>query len=259
MKQLTRSPAPACLATDDEERSRIQRERYEKTHYPSGGWRALWNELDRDESGVSAARRALLAMSADECAYCGLWIGNDHMQVDHILPKEAFPFVAYAWENLLPTCDACNRRKLAFVPPSLIGKTVVEPCLEGSMAHDIVFRKPHVFLEIARDDRLVDPSFDNPDEHIDVLMDIPTYRPKSSIGEITYKRFFRHPEVTCRLAKVREAARVVIEAELGPEGLSAMAMVSSHPSLFYRFVEYWRAAQREGLFTEALKPRETQG
>lgn len=90
MKALRRPAAPTCFATDTEERTQIHRERYANLRYPSGAFRALWNDLDKDETCVGAARRALLALSDDEWAYCGLLVGNDHMQVDHVLPKEEF-------------------------------------------------------------------------------------------------------------------------------------------------------------------------
>lgn len=245
MKRLDRPAAPDCLATDTQERSATHRARYEETRYPSGGWRALWNDLDKGQDGVSAPRRALLAMSADECAYCGIWIGNDHMQVDHILPKEDFPLAAYAWENLLPACDACNRRKSSFVPESLRGKRVVEPCLADTTPHDHVFDKRRLFTEVSLHDRLVDPSFDDPAEHIELLLDIPEHRPTSEAGKLTYQKLLRHREIAERLRKVRIAARIVIEQPLSPDQIDAMAVGSSHPSLFYRFAAYWRASPTE--------------
>ncbi len=241
MRKLDRQAAPACLAAETEEQAQAKRARYEASHYPSGAWRALWNDLDKDKDGVSGVRRALLAMSEGECAYCGLWVGNDHMQVDHILPKERFPFVAYAWENLLPTCDACNRHKASFVPASLSDKEVVDPCLRDHVPHDFLFEKDRLFTEIARDDRLIDPSFDAPDQHVALLMDIPAYVPKSPIGRLTYKQLLHRREIADRLRRVREAARVVVEGDCPPETLQAFAVASSHPTLFRRFAEYWRA------------------
>jgi uncharacterized protein (TIGR02646 family) len=247
VRRLERPAAPSCLATDTEDRARVHRARYTDCRYPSGALKPLWNDLDKDEAGVSAPRRALLEMTDGECAYCGLLVGNDHMQVDHILPKEHFRHVMYAWENLLPACSACNRRKFTFTPESLRDKRVVEACLRETVEHDLVFDKPHLFREISREDRLVDPSFDDPAEHLDLVMDIPTYRPTTPIGEHTYARLFRHREIAERLGRVRAAARVVVELELPEDALSSMAIASSHPSLFRRFAEHWRTLKREGL------------
>ncbi len=190
---------------------------------------------------MSAPRRTLLSMSGGECAYCGLLIGNDHMQVDHILPKDRFPFIAYAWDNLLPAYDACNRRKASFVPASLEEKRIVERCLANITPHDHHFDKAHIFTEIARDDRFVDPSFDTPDEHVELLLDIPDYRPKSAIGKLTHRRLLHHREIAERLRKVRDLASIVIQVPLSEEQVEVMAIGSSHPSLFHRFAAHWRA------------------
>jgi uncharacterized protein (TIGR02646 family) len=241
MKALPRPGAPDCFSTDTEERARIHRERYANLRFPSGGFRDLWNSLEK-----GAVRRALLALSDGECAYCAMFVGNDHMQVDHILPKEEFPLLAYAWENLLPSCDACNRRKKSYVPPSLQGKRVVERCLAEEHAHDFVLDKPHLFGELARPERLIDPSFDDPASHIELLFDFATYRPKDRMGQITHTRLLRHPEIDERLAKIREAARVVVETPLTDAQLTAFAIASSHPSLFRVFAAYWLRERDEG-------------
>jgi len=246
VKKLDRLPPPGCLATDTEEGAQAQRDRYADLRYPSGAWRSGWNQLDKDETQVSAPRRTLLLMSAGECAYCGLWISNAAMEVDHILPKEAFPFLAYAWDNLLPACRPCNGRKLAFVPRSLQGKRVVEECVSATVPHDRIFDKRRLFSEEARDDRLVDPSFDDPAEHIELLMDTPSYRPKSPIGELTYARFFRRREVAEELVKVRDAARDFVRDESPPHLVEHCARLNRHPSLFLRFIDYWNTEKREG-------------
>lgn len=242
MKKLDRPSAPTCLGTDTEEQAQAHRNRYANPRYPSGAWRACWNDLDLDAYGVSAPRRALLAMSDNECAYCGIWILNDQMKVDHVLPKEAFPFIAYAWENLLPSCDPCNRRKGALVPASLNGKRIVERCLAETTPYDLIFDKPHLFSTVAKEDRLVDPSIDDPADHIDLLLDVPDYHPKTPLGDRTYERLLRHREVVDRLHRVRELAHDLLELEPSADQLENFAIGSSHPSLFRRFVSYLRNA-----------------
>jgi uncharacterized protein (TIGR02646 family) len=251
MRHLPRPPAPPCLATETPEGAAAQRARYDDLRYPSGGIKPRWNDLEKDEHGVGAVRRALIVMSDSECAYCGFLVGNDHMQVDHVLPQEHFPFVAYAWPNLLPTCDACNRKKLAFVPESLRNKIIVEYCLREHRLHDHVFDKEHLFGVVAREDRLIDPTFDDPTEHIEVLLDVPTYVPKSAIGRVTFKRLLDRRELVIHLAKVRDAARVSIDAALPEEGLEHFAKACGYPSLFRRFVTYWRAEREAGRVSQA--------
>ena len=246
MRGVRRGPAPACLATDTPEAEATHRRRYDDLRYPSGGIRPLWNELAKDERGVGAVRRALLTMTGDECAYCGLLVGNDHMQVDHVLPKEEFPFLAYAWANLLPSCDACNRRKLELVPERLRGKVIVERCMKEHRVHDFVFDKEHLFLAVASEHRLIDPSFDDPEEHLEILMDFAVYRPKTPIGRVTHVRLFARREDMARLANVKEAAPIGVDESCTEELLEHFAKVSSHPSLFRRFVAYWREERDAG-------------
>lgn len=124
----------------------------------------------------------------------------------------------------------------------------MEPCSKEITPHDLVFEKPRLFGEIARDDRLVDPSFDDPGEHLDLVMDIPTYRPKTPVGMLTFARLFRHREVAERLCKLRELARAVVEDECSPALLDLMTAGGSmtYPSLFRRFLDHFRAAKNEG-------------
>lgn len=249
MRHLPRGAAPACLATETPEAEAAHRTRYEELRYPSGAIRPLWNDLEKDTRGVGAVRRALLAMSDDECAYCGLLVGNDHMQVDHFLPKEPFPFLAYAWANLLPSCGACNRGKLAFVPANLVDKTIVERCLAAHRAHDFVFDKEHLLGVVAGDHRLIDPTFDQPEEHIEVLMAVPTYVPKTPLGAMTCARFFRRRDIEAHLAKIKEAAKIGIQQECTEDMLEHFAKACAYPSLFRRFVAHWRAERDAAMVT----------
>lgn len=132
------------------------------------------------------------------------------------------------------------------MPASLRGKRIVEPCLREHQDHDFIFDKPHLFGEVARDDRMIDPSFDDPSAHLEIVTDIPSYRSKSQLGEITYARLLHRREIAQRLERVRTAARVVVERQLSEEDVQAFAMVSTHPSLFRQFAAYWIRERDEG-------------
>jgi uncharacterized protein (TIGR02646 family) len=58
-------------------------------------------------------KKALLKMSNQKCCYCEakLNISGNDMEVEHFLPKSAFPDKAVEWENLLPACGHCNGTK----------------------------------------------------------------------------------------------------------------------------------------------------
>lgn len=48
-----------------------------------------------------------------DCALCGV---REATTIDHYLPKEVFPALAFMPLNLVPACSKCNGFKLAFVP-----------------------------------------------------------------------------------------------------------------------------------------------
>jgi len=57
--------------------------------------------------------KALLEMSADKCCYCECKLGEEskYPEVEHFHPKKLYPDEVVAWENLLPSCGRCNRKK----------------------------------------------------------------------------------------------------------------------------------------------------
>ena len=82
-------------------------------------------------------------------------------------------------------------------------------------------------------------------------MDFADYRPKTAIGRVTYKRLFARREVVAQLAKLRDTARVGIEQGWTEHGVEHVARLSTHPSLFRRFVAYWRAERDAGRLAPA--------
>ncbi|MGP4771862.1 HNH endonuclease [Acinetobacter sp. PFS20] len=55
----------------------------------------------------------LLKSSFNKCAYCEceLQIKDSYMQVEHFKDKDTYPDDVVNWENLLPSCARCNRKK----------------------------------------------------------------------------------------------------------------------------------------------------
>lgn len=65
-----------------------------------------WNRVE--------IRRTLLKMSNNKCAYCESLLDiSASMEVDHFIAKTLDPDKAVEWDNLLPSCRACNGKKLA--------------------------------------------------------------------------------------------------------------------------------------------------
>lgn len=56
--------------------------------------------------------KALKEMSRDHCSFCdGYPIGGTARQIEHFRPRETFPYLAFAWENLFYICSLCNIKK----------------------------------------------------------------------------------------------------------------------------------------------------
>ena len=69
------------------------------------GKKAVWNK--------KYIKEQLLKMSHGKCCYCECKIGNgaSEMHIDHFKPKKVYPELVVEWENLLPSCSYCNKKK----------------------------------------------------------------------------------------------------------------------------------------------------
>lgn len=58
-------------------------------------------------------RKRLLEMSLGKCCYCEELLGPGHveMHVEHYHDKNKYPDEVVEWNNLLPSCPHCNKRK----------------------------------------------------------------------------------------------------------------------------------------------------
>lgn len=108
---------------------------------------------------------ALAELFANKCAYCETPIGQtESIDVDHFRPRvnasgpstefHHYSWLAYDWDNLLPSCPACNRNKGNRFPVRKRRAPLfatVEECrtVEGAL--------------------LIDPCFDDPAAHLDFL------------------------------------------------------------------------------------------
>ena len=77
----------------------------------------LLKEFKRDEKKAvwnkKYIKKQLLEMSHGKCCYCECKIGSgtSEMHVDHFKPKKVYPELVVEWENLLPSCSYCNKKK----------------------------------------------------------------------------------------------------------------------------------------------------
>lgn len=57
-------------------------------------------------------RNTLLKLSNSKCAYCECrFEESKYCEIEHFHPKKQYPNEVVLWENLLPCCSRCNRKK----------------------------------------------------------------------------------------------------------------------------------------------------
>lgn len=116
---------------------------------------------------------ALMALTHGKCAYCeSKLLDMQLLDVDHFRPKEGaqnldgasdhqyYGWLAYEWENLLPSCSVCNRQTRAGA--AITGKGRMFP-VDGDRAPLLASVSECHAVELGT---LIDPSFDEPHEHL---------------------------------------------------------------------------------------------
>ena len=133
-------------------------------------------EFRRSIYACDSVKAALRELFYNKCAYCEYSLIRADLDVDHFRPKGSvfecrdhpgYYWLAYDWQNLLPSCVLCNRRRRepARWPEKtrgrLAGKGDSFPLRHES---DRAMSPEH---EIEREDPLlIDPTLDDPFEHI---------------------------------------------------------------------------------------------
>ncbi|MER6476884.1 HNH endonuclease [Streptomyces filamentosus] len=68
-------------------------------------------------------------MTAPEDELCPLCKHSDVSELDHVMPKDQYPALCVAPENLVPVCGICNKRK-GNAAPDEAGKVLLHPYFE---------------------------------------------------------------------------------------------------------------------------------
>ncbi len=233
MKRLERPAAPECI--NDSEASRQNKKKYYGKDNP-------W--ADFPQGSKVMIRERLLEMSEQECAYCGkrLYSNDADMHVEHFLPQSVFPFLSLCWENLLPLCSDCNTKKSSFSPKSLENKPVAEAflltCLEKCSEHRAYDKD--ALLENCKD-RMIDPSYDDPQKHIKFDAGSGQYSPDSEIGKIMTDTFFRRKKsFDKRLRNLKDLVETIIKNEDEPLNcVKRHISISGYSFIVMAFYAYW--------------------
>lgn len=148
MKRLLREPLSASTQTFLEERT--QRVASSKDA------QRLWNQ--RDNAAFHEIRAVLKSMTTgrERCMYCEDSAATD---IEHFWPKSKYPERAFCWDNYLLACSDCNSNyKRAKFPLDENGAPL-----------------------------LIDPTAEDPREHLTLSVKTGKYRPKTRGGQESHK------------------------------------------------------------------------
>lgn len=235
MKPIKRSPKNLEITID-------KIENYQNLYSVSNKVISRWNYAEN-----SLLKDELLKMSNFECAYCGEKINLSKLDVEHFLPKSKFPYLSYSYLNLLPSCKTCNQTlKRSIYPKSLedIRETLGEAYLEGEIEGIQIIPFDKATLFNATNDRIIDPSFDNPEDHIIFNPETCEYTVinSSNIGKETKNMFFReNQEYICELQVLSSLVMKMISEGSSKDtilnNLTQSKGFTYHINIFY---EFWR-------------------
>ncbi len=174
---------PSVLATEGSARRAEHEGEFDSdpSSYQSGAKRFVF---DRSVYGDATVKGALIGMQYSKCAFCEakpLHVSSG--DVEHLRPKAesrqqatapvsrpGYYWLAYEWENLLFACERCNRRHKKSEFP------LRNPSLRALNHHMAITDETPLF---------VDPSREDPQQHISFRDHVPVPANHSDRGRIT--------------------------------------------------------------------------
>ena len=248
MKKTERISPPDCLNNDVEESNNRKTGFYENLKDSYGDIYPRWNTTCKDKDGKSRIRKRLSEMSDGCCGYCGDKVTKlGDMEVDHYLPSSKFPYLAYCWDNLIPSCRYCNLIKSDFTPASLKGKKIGEHIVSDKYKFDYIYDKRYLLTEITQDDRLIDPTFDDPEEHLEFNPEFYFYEAKTETGQITAKKFFNnHKELAEKWEQISLFIKKLVSDDVSEEIIHDYIKLHGCEYICVKFYAYWANEKQEG-------------
>lgn len=233
MKQIARGAEPVSFFKNEK-----KIEFYNDLRDDKGKIRDRWNLPTYKKDLVEV----LLRMSSGECSFCGTKLGESNLDIEHYLPKEQFPYLSYYFENYLASCKPCNQnRKRSYYPKSLesikdkLGESVLVGHIEGIKVE--AYNK-HALLTNTND-RIIEPSFDNIQEHLEFSPETTNYLTKTNIGIETNRMFFNHHEVLNLLQTISLKVKADIEEGNSKESILGWGNLMGYSFYIEQFYEYW--------------------
>ena len=233
MKQLIRLEEPESFFKNEK-----KTEFYKDLRDSNGKIRNRWNLPTYQED----IKKVLFNTTNGECAFCSRKVGDSDFDVEHYFPKEQFPYLAYSFENYLCSCKHCNQSlKKTYYPKSLdsIKQSLRESILVNEIDGIIAYNKKEILDKTT--DRIIEPTFDNIEEHLEFEPLSCTYLVKnnSSIGEETYKMFFNHREVVDYLQSINKQIMKMVMEGNSKDTILDLGLICGYSFYIEKFYEYW--------------------
>ncbi|MBO0130917.1 retron system putative HNH endonuclease [Agrobacterium burrii] len=143
----------------------------------------------------SEVPEALSTLFFYKCAYCETRTANT---IDHFRPKSLYPWLAYDWDNLYPTCVECDRRKGSAFPVMSAYAAPFSTIREARAAEHAL---------------LIDPCYDDPRMHLLFCFD-GHYEPLTEQGQITINQLDLNRKLLVR-NRQEVAERLATQLEYG--------------------------------------------
>ncbi len=233
MKRLKQVDRPAALADEAK-----LREWYDDLRYPSGSIRPRWNEELPD--GSRPVRDPLEEKSENCCTWCGTALGGG-LTVDHYLPKEKFPRLAYCWSNLLPACGNCNLKlKNDYSPGGLSRDSLYDPVLGAAPGE--VYHPDRILPKIA--DRLVDPGNEDPAQHLQFHPEAHSYLPRTGAGTRTIQKMFSEKDYAKGLDELSCHVKSFVEHPNPEVPLDTLVKLGGRSFYVEAYATFWGITKR---------------
>lgn len=144
----------------------------DKTKYPDGSLvtppASLLKKKNYKEQDV---KDALDKIFNGKCAYCeSPYTHIMPVDIEHFRPKSIYPWLQFDWDNLLPSCIDCNRKRYQQIQigtTTLAGKKDDFPLLNAVAPLNGAISTTFDLDEEEKVRQLLHPCIDNPEDHLE--------------------------------------------------------------------------------------------
>jgi hypothetical protein len=127
----------------------------------------------------------------------------------------------------------------------LKNRQLVEEILKDLFPQAEVYKRETLLANTS--DRIIEPTFDEPEEHLEFLAGFCFYNPFTDIGTETYTMFFKHKEVTKKFKDLSEFVQIVVKGSENPQKIvESYIELSGYEYICLKFLTYWLEEKKAG-------------